>query len=45
MNVNNLNLKLRAKWTQQLPTLLGHEVHGGKDIITKYNNNNNNIIK
>ena len=31
MNVNNLNLKLRAKWTQQLQTLLGHEVHGGKD--------------
>ena len=43
MNVNSLNLKLRAKWTQQLPTLLGHEVHGGKDIIIKYSNNN--IIK
>ena len=31
MNGNSLNLKLRAKWTQQLLTLLGHEVHGGKD--------------
>ena len=35
MNVNSLNLKLRAKWTQQLPTLLGHEVHGGKDKTNK----------
>ena len=31
MNVNSLNRKLRAKWTQQLPTLLVHEVHGWKD--------------
>ena len=31
MNGNSLNLKLRAKWTQQLLTLLGHEMHGGKD--------------
>ena len=35
MKVNSLNLKLRAKWTQQLPTLLGHEVHGGKDKTNK----------
>ena len=35
MNDNSLNRKLRAKCTQQLPTLLGHEVHGGKDKTNK----------
>ena len=35
MNDNSLNRKLRAKCTQQLPTLLGPEVHGGKDKTNK----------